>query len=277
MPQRNSSVWIVGDWQYADFAAVLSWLKTRVRCACFEDAAAAVAAVQSADRSQIPAAILLVQSRPGQLTSSEIERLHATAPLARLIAFVGPWCEGELRSGRPWPGVVRIPWRTWRTALARELALESPSAPLPRTVTDVERMEELTAALKSVDDSRAAAVICTFNHSTYASLADATRHLGYQSSWHAAGPNSPPRASDLIILDGWEQVFSDECFQAIENTTSPLRLLLLHFPRPEDTARAAELGIIAVIAQPLLLNDLEAAIFLRDSTFAGASHPFATL
>ena len=43
------------------------------------------------------------------------------APLARLCVVAGSWCEGETRSGRPWPGVWRVYAISGRSA-RRELA-----------------------------------------------------------------------------------------------------------------------------------------------------------
>jgi hypothetical protein len=265
MLQNKPSVWIVGDWRHATFAAAMRWLNARTRCDCFEHVHAAVAA--STDRSESPSAIMLVQSRPGQLTSYEVERLHVAAPLARLVALVGPWCDGELRSGQPWPGVVRVPWQTWQAALTRELAIDAPTTPLPRTATDVERMQELAALRRSVSGLGRTVVICTFNRATFDSLADALERWGYLSYWHSGGTDFPPRHFDLIVLDGWDQVSRSKPSGAIY---AP-RLMLLHFPRPEDTARAAELGITAIVGQPLLVSDLDAVLSFCGSQSLDAS------
>src|SRR5262245_46505932 len=100
-------VWLVGDWQHADFAEAQAWLRQRCR----------LLPLPLGEGTPAPHAILIAQSRPGQSSRTAIEQWHARAPLARLVGLVGPWCEGEQRSGRPWPGVVRVPWRSWRTRL----------------------------------------------------------------------------------------------------------------------------------------------------------------
>src|SRR4051812_13125153 len=119
----EKTIAIVGDWRHADFADALLWLNARAACACYHDVSAAAEELGSPARRRDPASILFMQSRPGQISAREVECLHAIAPLAGLAALVGPWCEGELRSGRPWPGVVRIPWKAWTYRLAQELRL----------------------------------------------------------------------------------------------------------------------------------------------------------
>src|SRR5690349_536160 len=140
----DASIWIIGEWRYADFSGALAWLDSHAACQRFDHPADALSALRSAEQQRDPAALLLVQSRPGQFSAREVERLHAAAPLARLVALVGPWCEGEARSGRPWPGVERVPWRAWENHLPRALALngavQSAAALLPRTASDIEQV-----------------------------------------------------------------------------------------------------------------------------------------
>ena len=47
--------------------------------------------------------IVVAQAYPGQYAADRIDGLRRLAPLARVIGLLGSWCEGEVRSGRPWP------------------------------------------------------------------------------------------------------------------------------------------------------------------------------
>src|SRR5688500_4148457 len=123
------SLWIVGDCRHADFSSAIEWTKAHARCVLFDAPTDALR-----DLPFEPDAILLAQSRPGQISHEDVERLHAAAPLARLIYLVGPWCEGELRSGQPCPGVVRVPWRAWQSRLPHELRI---ARRLARTATEI--------------------------------------------------------------------------------------------------------------------------------------------
>ena len=67
-----------------------------------------------------PHGIVLAQAYPGQFSPVAIDRLRNLAPLARLIAILGSWCEGEPRSGHPLPGVIRIYWHQAAERIRRE-------------------------------------------------------------------------------------------------------------------------------------------------------------
>src|SRR5437868_5038942 len=118
------SIWVVGDWDDPMFEGPVLWLKSRAAYECFKSAAAACGSNTHSTNGEVPRAIILMQSRPGQFAGREVEELHAQYPLARLLSLIGPWCEGEQRSGRPVPGVVRIAWRQWRQRLELELAAD---------------------------------------------------------------------------------------------------------------------------------------------------------
>jgi hypothetical protein len=242
------SLWIVGDWRHADFSAAIDWTKGQARCVLFDEPKDALR-----NRPFEPDAILLVQSRPGQISHNDVERLHAAAPLARLIHLVGPWSEGELRSGQPCPGVVRVPWRAWQTRLPHELRI---ARRLARTATEIERLESILAATTTSNGDSRHVIIFTMSKARYESLADALAQNGLQSHWHSDGPLPSTEQSDLLIFDGWDYVTENS------ERASPPRLLLLDFPRPEDQARATSLGIDAVLALPALHADLASALLL---------------
>jgi hypothetical protein len=69
--------------------------------------------------------------------------------------------------------------------------------------------------------------------------------------------NSP----EVVVFDGWEQVSAFEK-ESLSQKGQPhvRRILLLHFPRPEDRDRAREASIDAVLGQPLSLADLRSAL-----------------
>src|SRR4051794_23788022 len=62
-----------------------------------------------------PELIVVAQSRPDAICSDRLNVLRRAAPLSGIVALLGSWCEGETRTGRPWPGVHRLYWYEFAT------------------------------------------------------------------------------------------------------------------------------------------------------------------
>src|SRR5262245_46214259 len=123
---KGPHVWILGDWKELEFAPAVTYLRHEVDLNPLVNnvRGSGVFGVEVFTESQVadvkdsrpqsdPDLILLVASRPGRFSAAEVEALHRRAPLARLVALLGTWCEGEVRSGHPWPGVNRIYAHQW--------------------------------------------------------------------------------------------------------------------------------------------------------------------
>ncbi len=264
-------LWTVGDWRPAEFAEAIAWLKANTWCLWFDSAAAALARGRSDDANQVPIAILLIQSRPGQISRGDVERLHAAAPLARLVALVGAWWEGESRSGLSLPGLVRVPVSLWRYRLAQELGLSGDKggavAVLPRTLTAGERIEADITRLPRDRSLGGLALVAASCRASYEAIADMVATLGMRPVWLNA-VNRFDNPVDLLVFDGWEQVAASSAYFA--DIKAP-RVLLTHFPRHEDFERARQEKIGAVIGHPLIFSDLAQAIASIRSAPAGVS------
>lgn len=248
---RSPAIWLVGDWSELTFADAIAWLRASTECQRFDSPQLAAQHHATTRNGVVPTALIIAVSRPGRFAAKDIERLHTLLPLARLVAVTGPWCEGEQRSGRPWAGVVRIPWRSWRERLPRLLGFGVGAEALsPRTATDTERVENAAATIRSKPRLHGTAAIRTHSLVTYRYLADAVGQLGV-----AVTPRSENDATiDVIIFDGWENV------TPVSEHAPQRRILTLHFPRPDDQVRAQRAGIHTILAQPSLLTDLAAAL-----------------
>ena len=246
------TVWVVGDWQQAKFEEAMAWLKTRALCLWFENGVTALSNLRSTEKMDEPASILLLQSRPGQISRGDVERLHAAAPLARLVAVMGAWCEGELRSRQPWPGVVCVPVGDWRCGLEQVLDLDAANGRwrLPRTVTAGERIESILTAVKRRSRSRARVAVFSSRRANYEAIADMLQQLGFESVWQNERGECSATV-DVVVFDGWENVRT-----GCDAGNRPPRVVLLHFSREEDFVRAREAGIGTVLQVPLLLCDL---------------------
>lgn len=259
------SIWIIGDWRELVFEEAIAWLRLCADCVCFDSVAAAS---KKYSEGRYPQAIVLVQSRPGRFCGEEVEKLHRREPLTRLIALTGPWCEGEQRSGRPIPGVVRVAWRNWRERLPLELDLDAHKLLEPRTATEADRVERMVKIARDSCVRRGLALVCAARRDAHDQFADAIQKLGLEVLPYGmiAGPPATP---DVVIFDGWEQTAAFKKNSTVQNgQPRARRILFLHFPRPDDHVLAREAGIDAVIGQPLSLADLNSAL---SSTMAPAA------
>lgn len=251
---------IVGDYWHHEFREVVEWLAARCGLARASDVAAAGRWLRA---PQGPAdAIILACAHPGRFSQAEIEGLHRIAPLARLIALLGSWCEGETCSGRPGAGLLRVYWHEFTARLASELQGDEPSHLwcLPRTATDVERLE---LGCRPVSCQRRGLVaISAASCCTYAGLADAVAQAGYAAAWVAPGRKCGVRNAAAGIWDHSSLTAGEPLGLAtLAGWLRPAPLLaLLNFPRHEDWEQARSLGAAAALAKPFLLDDLLAEI-----------------
>jgi hypothetical protein len=135
------TILLVGDATRPEFRDARAQLERRGSVDAFDNVDAAVVALEQGRVA--PDVIVVTQAFPGQFSHAAIERLRRVAPLARVVALLGSWCEGEMRSGRPWPA-VRTYWHQWAPRCRRQFQHlvrgESCSWALPPTATEEERV-----------------------------------------------------------------------------------------------------------------------------------------
>jgi hypothetical protein len=135
-------VLIVGDTTRGEFRDVLPALRASAQVDLQASLTTALAA---------PDLCVLLQATPGEFSTDELEAQLLRWPLARFVAVAGTLCEGEPRTGRPWPGLVRVYWHEfpawWALQRARVRQGETPEWGLPRTSRedDVLRQESAVA------------------------------------------------------------------------------------------------------------------------------------
>jgi hypothetical protein len=256
------SAWVIGE-SHPDFIAAIKWLQSRVGCQFFADPSEALSRLRD-PRFGDPLAFIFLQARCGQFDEAGVEQLFAAAPLAPLVCLSGPWCEGEGRSGRPLAGVTRVAWRNWQQQLPRELAslltTHASQSLLPRTASDIQRIEASLGGVMQRGQSNAAAIVCTASRATFEAIGDLLGQLRMTAQWYRTCNSSPIPRGDLFICDGWEQL------PPRDSRAPAPTLLLLHFPRPDDETRCRHDGIAAIVAQPVLLADWAAAISKAHAT-----------
>ena len=200
--------------------------------------------------------VVVAERWPGEHPHGQLDQVQRTAPLARLIAISGSWCEGQKRSGTPWPGMLHTGWHSWlphwQEDFIRLAQNRLPSFGLPVAASDHERTmfrrfppraEGKLIAIRSQREDMADM------------LASACRSQGYSAVW--LDPRYPLRLEgpEAILWEGSPDQLDD-----LQNThqryqQAPL-VALLDFPRIEDVERAVQLGAVEILAKPTHLEDL---------------------
>lgn len=245
----TARVLLTGDFQHPEFSAVRAWLREHVAVEAAQEAVLSLAAPVRAYEM-----IALCQSRPGQFTQAQVESLHKSAPLAGLIAILGSWCEGELRSGRPWHGVERV---YWYDAIGR-LSASIGRAAGYRTQTPAERIERQIKCL-STAARQTLAVVVARERSEYEALADLCRTWGATPHWQRTPLPTRNVEPALVLLASHDlsDLASPETIAVLRQAWPAARLVtLLNFPRRDEIAALRAAGCDVVLGKPLLFSDL---------------------
>jgi hypothetical protein len=251
------SVLFLGDQAHQDFAEPLDWLGRHcdVRTVATLDQARA-----SLSQADAPHVVLFAQSRPGQFAQSDIEAIHAEAPLSRLVVLLGSWCEGEMRTGKPWLGVVRVVWHQWAARMIPELTGSEADGGslwrLPRTASPAEQLAR--AAEGNWQRGQGLVVIHTRLFCDYQALSDACLAGGYSTTWdHPHHQNFARGATSVVgnMIGGDPDEAAQVAGLARRYAPAPV-VVLLDFLRSDDRRRMIDAGAAAVLAKPFLVGDL---------------------
>jgi len=289
MPTRTPTLVAVGPWEHAEFAALRAELDPQRQwtmvatlgdlTAALADVAAENAAATNPSVPLPPELVLLAQARPGVDDPSQLERLRAVAPLTRVVVVAGSWCEGELRTGRPAAGVVRLYWYEfapwWRAAVAEWEANETPAWSEP--LDDVRAGQETTVvALRERDNviltEGRVLVVDAVDFAVFETLTTVLAPFGWSCKWQPRHRPELAAVTTMVaaIWDGGQLSHSElaalRAFAArvhAANAAAPV-IALLDFPRVEHLQAARDAGAAAVFGKPYqvarLVNELDRLI-----------------
>jgi len=264
------SILFVGDADRSEFRQARACLDRWGAVQGFADADLAAAAL-AADRLS-PDVMVVAQAFPGQFSHQAIDRLRRLAPLARVLGLMGSWCEGEMRSGSPWPATVRTYWHQWPARCDRQfrrLAMgQSCSWALPLTATEEERlMVDAAECLPEegphpcahfAPSSGTLVAIRSHSHEMADWLSAACRSRGLVTIRQRDSAFARVEGATAGVFDGTD-LCDDEC-DALRRFVVAVRpapvIALLSFPRIEDHDRALSAGASIVLSKPLLMADL---------------------
>ncbi len=252
------SILLVGAAQRSEFREAVAALHRYGKVAAARDAVEAETLL--AGGRLAADLIVLVQSFPGEVAALAVDRLRRRAPLARVVGLLGSWCEGEMRSGEPWPAAIRVYWHQWPDRCATELDRIQCGRPaawsLPATATEEERL-----LVESGDALPAGAGLIAIG-SRSCDMADwlceACRRQGYATvRFDQRGvPRIEGATAGLFdMADAEHDDLTELEVFAAQVRPAPV-LALMHFPRTQDVRRAGRHGAAGVLSKPVQIEDL---------------------
>jgi CheY-like chemotaxis protein len=261
---------LVGDTKRPEFRRARAILDSLGRLTAVGDSAAAV---DWLSRGRVADVIVVALAYPGQFSQAQIQHLRRLAPVARMVALAGSWCEGEMRSGKPWPGVLRIYWHQWPVRARRELRRlctgRGSTWSLPVTATEEERIL-LDVIADVVDDrqsghiagkavqGRGLAALWTRSWAMEDWLCELFRRHGYATVWLRPPRAGRVRGARIAVFDGSQcsEAELDQLRRMVAAVAPAPVIALLDFPRAEDVEQAQAHGAAAVLSKPLMASDL---------------------
>jgi DNA-binding NarL/FixJ family response regulator len=252
------SILLLGNTQRSEFCEVRATLENAGRVTEAANVASATAILAAG--KCVPDLIIVAQAFPGEFSREAIDELRRQAPLARVVGLLGSWCEGELRSGQPWPAAIRTYWHQWPQRWGRQVTRlmcgECPTWGLPATATDEERLLLEADADRPQREGLVVIYAQAFEMADW--LSAACRSRGYATVW--LRPRRPARTEgakaaifDATDLQGDELA---ELKRLVAKLDPAPVIVLLDFPRREDSDRAKAAGAAAVLSKPLQIDDL---------------------
>lgn len=219
--------------------------------------------------SLAPDVIVLAQSYPGEFTDKQIDDLRRDSPLARLVAVLGTWCEGEMRSGTPWSGAVRVYWHQWKphchSEMQRLLAGRESVWSLPPTAGDEERCLTIAARTHERGTSprfqqaagHGLVDIVTDQYDVFDLLAAACRDRDYEPRWLQTLDEPQADAPAVVVFDAAGDANVELIrFRRLRLQKDAVVIVLADFPRIADCNRFLRAGATAVLSRPFFWDDL---------------------
>ncbi len=262
------SILFVGDSDRTEFREARADLDQWGTVSEFAKAESAAAALR--ENIVTPDLIVVGQTFPGQYSHADIDQLRRLAPLARVIGLMGSWCEGEMRTGSPWPAVVRNYWHQWPARSHRQLGRlargENCAWTLPPTATEEERLlldaaDETASPDHSPPRTPAGrGLIVIFSRSRVMAqwISAALRSRGYATARHDSPAVTQVEGAVAAVFDGTDlgPQEQDE-LRRFATFVHPAPIVALSaFPRTTDRERALSAGAAAIVSKPIVVDDL---------------------
>ena len=268
---RPREIMFIGDPQQLEFRVPMQWFQaneSRLARDLRE-------ALNQIDGGVYPAVVILCVAWPGCFSSSGVDTLRRAAPLARVVALLGSWLEGESRTGQPLAGMPRFHWHQW-PRLADEIEKFQRQQPsvfsVPITARDDERWHHSPHDC-GTDNRRSIAVMAKARESALA-FVDLFAAQGWNGQWIRNAPDNSLADFDIVLFDAQTGGLGEYALVSRMRSRNPeLPIVVLQgFLRTDDESAWIQSGANAVIGKPFLIRDLLDVIKRSAAPFRASSN-----
>lgn len=256
---EDHKILLTGDFWHQDFQHIVSGFGVPVTLVPIDK-------VETVGDSRFDL-VVIAQSRRNQFFTEDVEQVQAMFAGIPVVALLGSWCEGETRSGSPWPGVVRVYWHQWEGQYERfskqlaETGITQWHA--PRTSTPADRAAARVPGTANSKDIQYIG-ISAWSPTQHEMIDDAIKSLGWKSRWVERfmwdGETTKMISAVCVEADGWSVSLQNRIkWLRTEIPNTPL-VLLLNYPRKSELEEIRNSGVSEVVSKPFELDELKSAI-----------------
>ncbi len=253
---NTPDVLVTGDYRHPDFADLILKASFPVRLFPLE---ALLQHKQSVAGCRL---MIIAQSRRGQFPNVDVEELIERNPGTPVVGLCGTWCEGELRSGRPLDGMVRVYWHQWLgrvECFLERMQREGITAwHLPRICSAADRVIADIPVRGSFEVGFTVG-ISSIRRSEYLMLEDTCRQFAINSVWvehfSRADDTSARLNALLVVSNSWDQYVQRRVKILQKSFPMVPMAATLNFPRPRDVMAARRIGVNQLLSRPFQLRD----------------------
>ncbi|MFK7769221.1 MAG: hypothetical protein AB8B55_18515 [Mariniblastus sp.] len=271
---NNHTILFTGDFWHTDFKSIISSIDVPLTLVPINK-------IDSVSDSKFDL-IVIAQSRRDQFNSADVEKAQNNFSNTPIVSLLGSWCEGETRSGTPYPGLIRVYWHQWQgryQKFVEQLAKEELTewhAPVTSSIADrIGKAEGLNPVVPSPHFAHSRPTnaggglircvgISAWTNTQHEMLADAVNQFGWESRWVERGAWVADREKLVSILvvdaDSWSNALANRMNWLRSEFPTTRMVLLLNYPREDELESIYAAGVSAVVSKPFELQELKSAM-----------------
>jgi len=211
--------------------------------------------------------VVIAQSLPNQFTAEAIEKIQIVFPFSPIIALAGSWCEGEMRTGVPWPGVHRVYWHQWQGRLDAFVDQLQRTGVTdwhwPRTATQGDLVLRRDPPQNVLKSKRRAVGLSATNAIQYEMLNDSITSLGWRCGWIETSLDQLDRLDfDPVCIDtgAIDSELSSRIDWIKQQLPQSHLIVVASYPRLDKIHRLLDQGVAQVVSKPYSQDDLNYAL-----------------